>query len=57
MVRNVETMQQWCAGCAAMREFVQVPDSWPAEYACTGCDAALVVPGGQPLEARAAILV
>ena len=57
MVGNVETMQQWCAGCAAIREFVQVPDSWPAEYACTGCDAAVVVPDGQPLEARAAILV
>ena len=39
-----------------MREFVLVPDSWPAEYACTGCDAALVVPG-EPLEARSAVLV
>ncbi len=61
MVRSVETMQQWCAGCASVREFVLVPDSTPGsapvEYACTGCDAALVTPGGQPAEVRALVLV
>jgi hypothetical protein len=50
-------MQQWCAGCASAREFVLVHDDGPIEYACTGCDAALVVPGGQPSEARSAVLV
>lgn len=40
-----------------MREFVLVPDSRPAEYACTACDAALVVPGEQPLDTLSAVLV
>lgn len=50
-------MQQWCAGCASVREFVLVPDSEPVEYACTGCDAALVAPGEQPSEVRSPVLV
>ncbi|HEX6327181.1 MAG TPA: hypothetical protein VFZ72_11490 [Jiangellaceae bacterium] len=53
----METMQQWCAGCASVREFVRVPDSWPDEYACTRCDAAVVVLGEQPPQARLAVLV
>lgn len=57
MVEGMETMQQWCAGCASVREFVVVPDSEPAEFACTGCDAALVGPGAQPVDTRAVVLV
>ncbi|HEU4543816.1 MAG TPA: hypothetical protein VFR23_21960 [Jiangellaceae bacterium] len=53
----METTQQWCAGCASVREFVLVPDSESTEYACTGCDAALVVAGGQPSDVRTAVLV
>jgi hypothetical protein len=57
MVRSVETMQQWCAGCASVREFVLVSDIGPTEYACTRCDAALVVPGGQPSDVQIAVPV
>jgi len=55
MVRTMETMQQWCAVCASVCEFVLVSDSGPTEYACVRCDAALVVPGAEPSEALIAV--
>jgi hypothetical protein len=53
----MDSMLEWCGSCAGVREFVPVPDAEPTEYACTGCDAALVAPGERAGARRVAALV